>query len=383
MLSAYVDCGLEKKALQLYIYLHEQDYISNKRTYAIVIQACCMLAEKVEALTENRQPIKCVPLEIVNAIYADAQSKEFDVDVFVGSVLVCAYGKCGNLVEAENVFSKLQACDAIVWTGLLFAYVEQGEARKALQVYMQMQEKGATLDDVTLACALQACTDSGNLIICEQIHFAIFSTRYDLSEALALNLIHTYGGCTCVANAQVVFDGLIFQNVVLWTALMDGYAREGKYGESLHKFEEMKLGDINPDGITFLLVLSACGHTGLVDKGVEYFDSMYRVYKVIPEIKHYVSVVDLLGRVGDFSKLEGLLLRMAVEPNMALWLSLLDACRTYGNVEVAKWAFDHAMQLNSEEAAAYALMSNIYANAGLWDSVSHIENLRRGIVSID
>lgn len=385
MLSAYLECGLENRALQLYTCMLKEKLSLNKRTYAIVIQASCMLAEKEESIIINKQLVKTMSSEVVQAIHTDARGKKFDEDIFVGSALVCAYGKCGNVIEAENVFTELRSIDIVAWTGLLFMYVEVGETNKALNVYIHMQEKGMILDDVIFVCALQACAESGNVVICEQIHFALSCTSYSINPPLALNLIHTYGDCTCVESAGAVFNGLDCPNVNSWTALLDGYAREGNYVKSLCLFEELKQAGINPDGVCFLLALSSCGHIGLVEKGLEYFESMYRDYNVLPEVKHYASVVNLLGRVGDFLKLECLLLRMPVEPNMAFWLSLLDACRMYGNVSAAKWAFDQAVRLDPEEASPYAIMLSIYANAGLWDFATDIKNLRRyrGVVYPD
>ncbi|KAH7426235.1 hypothetical protein KP509_11G091700 [Ceratopteris richardii] len=356
LLSSYLECGLEKRALLLYAWMLKQNVPLNKRTYVIIIQAICILAEKEEPAMINKQQTKSMSADIIHAIHNDVQHKKFDDDTIVGSTLVSAYGKCGMVANAEIVFFRLKDIDVIAWTVLLSMYVEAGEVNKALHIYMHIQERGITLDDSVLLCGLQACADVGNTIICDQIHFTITSAYDRLCTSLALNLIHTYGECTGVRDSEAVFDQLYHLNVVLWTSMLDGCIRAGKYRNGLNLFEEMKQAGIVPDGVSFLLSLTACGHIGLVEKGIEYFDSMYREYKIAPTIKHYACMVSLFSHVGDFVQLENLLTRMSAGPTMAFWLFLLEACRTYGNVKMARWVFDQVRRLDPNEIAASAMM---------------------------
>ena len=101
--------------------------------------------------------------------------------------------------------------------------------------------------------------------------------------------------------------------------------------QSLQLFEEMKRCGCNPDHITFLGVLSACCHAGLVNDGWQYFESMSQYYRITPTMEHYSCMVDLLGRVGLLDDAQDFIKKMPVEPNATIWGSLLAACRVHIN----------------------------------------------------
>lgn len=180
-----------------------------------------------------------------------------------------------------------------------------------------------------------------------------------------------------MADAQAVFDTWPERDVVSWSALIAGYARTGNYEASLQIYEKMQGARVKPNEVTFLSLLSACSHSGLVEKGVEYFESMCREYGLIQNIEHYVSIIDLLARAGDFTRVQDLLARMPMQPDLSLCICLLGACRKYGNVELGKQAFDRAVSLQPKYAASYILMSNIYAKAGLFDCAKEVDISRQ------
>lgn len=178
-------------------------------------------------------------------------------------------------------------------------------------------------------------------------------------------------------DAQTVFDALLQLDATPWSALIAGYSQDGNVAASHQNFEKMQQTGIEPDGLTMLSLVSTCSHAGLVDKGIEYFEVMSRDYRLAPEIEHYACMIDLLGRVGDFSRVGDILSRMSMQPSLAMWLSLLGACRKHGNVQLGKHVFDHAVHLQPKQIAAYIVMSNIYADAerNYWvENIVDVEN---------
>ena len=168
-----------------------------------------------------------------------------------------------------------------------------------------------------------------------------------------------------MADAQSAFDGSLLPDVVSWSACISGHASEGNSVESLHMFESFKATGRSPDDILMTSLLSACSYSGLVSRGCEYFETMIRDYAICPNLKHYGILIDLLGRAGDFKRIMNLLNLMPMEADMPIWLSVLGACRMHSSIEMAKHAFDHAVNLQPKQATAYVLMSNIYGdNAG-------------------
>ncbi|KAJ4834207.1 hypothetical protein Tsubulata_020561, partial [Turnera subulata] len=158
-------------------------------------------------------------------------------------------------------------------------------------------------------------------------------------------------------SARVVFDLMKQKNDVSWTSLM-------------------KQGFV-PDGVTLLVVLYACSHSGLVDQGIKYFDGMNKEFGVVPEAEHYACMVDLLGRTGRLDDAMNLIQGMPMEPCPMIWMALLNGCRIHCNVELGEYALKQLSELESENDGSYTLLSNIYANASRWKDVSRIRSLMK------
>lgn len=375
LLVAYVDLGQAEMALELYGQMAEEGVSPNTRTYATAVRACGILADK-EGYTANGRWPKVRSLETGRALHADAGRKGYDSDVFVGNSLVIMYGKCGSIEDAQSVFDGLTQRDLAAWTAMLAVYVEQGQADKALQLYSQMQQEGASPDEITLVWVLQACSLAGSLGMLQEMHHRLVDGGRKLSPLLGNSLITAFGRCASMVDGQAVFDALPEADVVSWNALIAGYARQGDTAESLQCYEKMRAAGMPPDLVTFVSLLSACSHAGLVAEGIAYFESMSRDDGITPEIEHYVCMVDLLGRAGCFDRIQELLARMPMQPSFAVWLCLLGACRKHGKVELGEQAFAAAVRLHPNHAAPYVLMSSIYADAGLVDNAKQIKNLR-------
>lgn len=177
-----------------------------------------------------------------------------------------------------------------------------------------------------------------------------------------------------MVDAEAVFHVLPQPNVAAWSACIAGYAREGSFVACLQLFEEMHFAGITPNNVTYLSLLYACNHAGLVDKGADYFECMSTDVGITPDLKHYACMMDILGRAGDFNKVENMLGTMPMQADLFFWSGMLGACRIHGNVELGKHAFDVAVRLQPKESAAYILMSSIYSDTGLHDSAKEVEN---------
>ncbi|MCO5575585.1 hypothetical protein L7F22_029387 [Adiantum nelumboides] len=361
-----------EKVLQLYRQMQVQNSSVGQATYVIALQACRNLLQgKVEA-SETHD--KACPLEIGRAIYFDAQKSGFSSDVAINNSLISMYGKIGNLQEAEAVFGAMHQRDGVSWTVLLSMYVEQGEIEKILEVYSQMPVKNILLDDVSLVYVLRACHDLGSLDICRWHHFAMSSHVLDLTPSLAVSLIHTYGSCASSADAQASFDGICRPDISSWNACIACYAGEGDCKFTIHTLEELYLAGKERNEVSFISALNACVHAGLPDLGLENFMNMTRESETNPGLMHYSILVDLLGRSGCFRKVESMLKRMSIQPDVTMWISLLGCCRTHGNLEVGERAFNRAVSLQPGHRGAYVMLSNLYIEAGLLKSKEASQN---------
>jgi pentatricopeptide repeat protein len=355
--------------------MREDGVDPDQRAFLFTFQAIALLAEKEEGTAMQGQVSKARSFEIGRALHADARAKGLSIDSYVSSALVCMYGKCEALVEAEDAIASLPKRNLIAWNAMLSAYIKHGMAEKALGSYRQMLEECAAVDDVTLLSLLQACGEIGCPEICECIHFDAVSAGFEGILPVAATLIHAYGSGASMEDAESIFDGISEPHIPAWNACIAGHAGKGSCRSSLEMFERLRMSGSEPDEVTFILKLSACSHCGLISEGIRYFLSMHRDYGLIPDLRHYGIMANLLGRVGSFRNLESMLGKMRMQANSSIYLCLLGACRTHGNIELAKQAFEEAVKHRPKHAIPYVLMSNVIANAEM-EGNAHLEALR-------
>ncbi|KAI5066510.1 hypothetical protein GOP47_0019134 [Adiantum capillus-veneris] len=377
MVQAYIEEGRTKMALQLYQQMQKEGVSPDAHTVANVLKACCKYADEESDKIKEEIPFTQVALEVGRALHHDAWERGYNHDLCIGSELVTLYGKCGRIEEAEYSFKRLLQPDAIAHSAMLSAYVKEGQRDKAFQLYTQMLIQDSYIDNSINGWMLQCCSTDRGLAPCRQLHHNILWRRNSsVCRGLATQLIFAYAICGNALDAQAILNGICDPDVVSWNALISGCIQSGDHPIAFKKFEEMPLAGISPNQTTFVSLLFACCQAGLIQKGVNLFKTMSGVYGVSPRIEHVGCMIDLLGRLGDFDKVEELLSTMQVQPDIAMWLGLLGACQIHGNVELGKYAYGHAVHLQPRQAAAYVLMSNIFTNAGMQDQ-AHEVNLAR------
>ncbi|XP_071707674.1 pentatricopeptide repeat-containing protein CRR2, chloroplastic-like [Rutidosis leptorrhynchoides] len=195
---------------------------------------------------------------------------------------------------------------------------------------------GKPVDRQTLPAVLKSCSRVPDLRFGCCVHVRIISNGFDTDVASLNSLVTMYSKCGELVSARKVFDEMPDRNVVTWSTMMSGYALYGRCEQVFELFERMVVDGVEPDGLTFTAVLTACSHRGLVDKGKEYFEMMKYKFGLRPSLEHCTCMVDMLGRVGRVEEAEKMMEAMDVVPDDALWGSLLAACKTYGKVEVAE-----------------------------------------------
>lgn len=374
MLAAYARNGQGQKGFKLYQEMLEHSVSPNSQTLVAALQACSVLDEDAQIV--ESQLIKVKVFKTCKAIHAYAWKVGYQNNSYICNTLIRLYGKCGSSIDARTVFDGLLDRNLVAWNAMLATYAHDGQSEKVWELYNDMLKGSVSPNDITFLCLLQVCRNIRSLDTCKTIHRRVVSTG-TLSLSVASSLIHSYSRCADMVGAQNVFESIAHPDVVIWTALIAGYAERGNCDASLHCYAKMLAANVKPDKLTFLAIIFACSHAGFVDKGVGYFICMSRDYGLTPEVEHYTAVADLLGRAGCFSSLELFLSAMPVEPNLSVWLCLLSACRKYHNISLGRMAFDNAVRLQPSNAAAYVLMSNIYAQAGVWERVQEVNALRQ------
>ncbi|GLJ10990.1 hypothetical protein SUGI_0139680 [Cryptomeria japonica] len=285
------------------------------------------------------------------------------------------HGKGKSMKDVREVFDRMSQKDVISWNAIIAGYVQTGEWEEALRLFHQMGSEDVKPDSITITSVLSACARLAALQQGKAIHEYIKKIKLVSHLFLCNALIDMYAKCGSVNDARQVFDSMSQRDVVSWTAMIAGYGMHGHGKDAITLFCQMQHEGTQPDHITFVSVLSACSHGGLVDEGMQYFDVMIRDYCIAPTVEHYACLVDLLGRAGRLCEAQDLIEQMPLEPNESVWGALLSACRVHCNTNLGKLAAEHLFTLAPEKPGYYVLLSNIYAEAGRWDDALVIRKL--------
>ncbi|PKA62925.1 Pentatricopeptide repeat-containing protein [Apostasia shenzhenica] len=287
------------------------------------------------------------------------------------NALIAGFIRNDEVDAARYMFDRMPERDVVSWSTMIAGYAQNGHHSLALELFDVMQTTGIQPNEITLVCVLSAIAGCGSLEQGKWVHDYIKKHDVPMTDNLSAGLIDMYAKCGSVHNAIQLFGdvrGRSFK-VSPWNAVICGLAMHGHAKASLAIFSDLLRTSIMPNSITFLGVLSACCHAGLVDIGREYFKTM-RVYDLQPNIKHYGCMVDLLGRTGKLEEADGLIALMPMEPDVIIWGSMLAAARTHGKIEIGERAAERLARLDPGHGASRVLVSNMYADAGLWDDVS-------------
>ncbi|KAI4313025.1 hypothetical protein MLD38_037804 [Melastoma candidum] len=246
-----------------------------------------------------------------------------------------------------------------------------GCASKALSLFHRMELAGIKPDAITVVSLLSACGQLGCLEIGERIYESTRAGGLENNLVVQNARLDMYMKCGITELGRAVFDSMHSRNVISCGAVINGYAMNGKGEEALALFSRMQDEGTEPNHVTYLGVLSACVHAGRVTQGRAIFNCM-STKGVEPQKEHYACMVDLLGRSGDLNEAHGFIMNMPMEPDAAIWGSLLGACAVYGDIEMGQIAADAVLNLALNVAAYQVLLSNMYAKVGNWDRVQNL-----------
>ncbi|GMI81237.1 chlororespiratory reduction 21 [Hibiscus trionum] len=286
-----------------------------------------------------------------------------------------------QLNEAKEFFSQMQSLgvhpNLITWTTLITGLAHNGFHDEALKVFQEMQESGVKPNTISISSTLSACTNATSLQHGRAIHG--YTIRHDLGSRISVStaLVDMYAKCGCLSQAKMVFDGITSNELPVYNAMISAYALHGQAGEALAMFRNLEEASVEPDGITFTSVLSACTHSGLVNEGLEIFVDMVSKHHFSPSMEHYGCLVSLLSRSGRLDEAFRLILSMPYEPDAQIIGSLLAKCREHDEVELVEQLSKYLLELEPDNSGNYVAISNAYAAAGRWKEVSEIRDLMK------
>lgn len=309
-------------------------------------------------------------------MHAQVITGGFSGNVFVDSSLVDMYAKCGLVEDSQHVFYRMDSKNSISWCALLGGYCRKGDFERVVDLFRNME-----IDLYSFGTVLRACSGLAAEKLGKEVHGQYLKRGGWRDVVVESALVDLYAKCGCVDFAHRIFLDMSVKNLISWNVMISGFAQNGRGGEAVRLFDQMIIKRIKPDRISFIGVLFACSHSGLVDEGRNYFISMSDNYGIKAEIEHYSCMVDLLGRRGKIEEAEELILNSEFRNDSSLWASLLGACATSTDPTVAERIAEKMIELKPDFHLSYVLLANIYKAVGRWkDSQKILKRMqKRGV----
>lgn len=346
------------KALKAYKRMREEGTPMNYITFANVLGAC---------LNPGDLLIHGMP------IHTHIVLTGFESHKYVQNSLITMYAKCGDLDSSNYIFEGLAEKNSVTWNAMIAANALHGQGEEVLKLLVKMRHTGVYFDRFSLSEGLAAAAKLAVLEEGHQLHGLATKLGFDLDPFVTNAAMDMYGKCGEIGDVLRIAPQPVDRPRLSWNILISVFARHGYFQKAIETFDEM-LKYVKPDHVTFVSLLSACNHGGLVDKGLQYYNTMTTEFGVPAGIEHCVCIIDLLGRSGRLAEAETFINKMPVTPNDLVWRSLLASSKIHGNVELAKKAAEHLFELDPSDDSSYVLYSNVCAATGRWDDV---ENVRR------
>ncbi|KAK9282013.1 hypothetical protein L1049_004924 [Liquidambar formosana] len=317
---------------------------------------------------------KCGVMDYACRLY----DRTINKDVILHNVMVSAFVSSGRMDEAKHLFDQMKERNTASWNAFLVGYAKGGLKVESFSLFREMQEADVEFDALTMVTIINLCASLPALEHGEEIHGLVIKKGYiNSSVVLETALVDMYAKCGAIEKARIVFDMMNDKNVVSWNAMITGYSKHGCSKEALILYEQMQKEGIYPNEVTFLSVLAACSHTGLIEEGLRIFISMLEDNEVEAKSEHYSCMVDLLGRAGLLEDAKEVIEKMPIEPEVSTWGALLGACRVHNDVDMGRFAANRLFELDPQNPGHYVLMSNIYATAGRWKEVEDIRQMMK------
>ncbi|GER43218.1 pentatricopeptide repeat (PPR) superfamily protein [Striga asiatica] len=367
MIDGYAQSGDSKEALDLFQKMLDSGLKPTNVTVMGALHACA------DSCDINRGQF--IHRLIIN-------QPGLDSDVSVINSLISMYCKCKRWDIAAELFRKLKTKTLVSWNAMILGYAQNNRAIEAMKLYREMQKRGGTRrDSFTLVGVITAVAELSVLKHAKWVHGLCVRTCLGTNMFVMTALVDMYAKCGSVRMAKELFDSMDERHVTTWNAMIDGYGTHGFGREALELFEKMRSTETIPNDVTFLCMISACSHSGLVDEGRRYFDLMKEEYGLEPSMDHYGAVVDLLGRAGRVDEAWDFIQKMPVEPGINVYGAMLGACRIHKNVDLGEKSADKVFELEPDEGGYHVLLANIYAVASMWEKVGKVRKLmeKKGI----
>lgn len=362
VLNALVESGRWGEAVEVLGRMVDERVVWDNVTYVSVMGLCGQIRDLRSGLQVHARLLRAGLL----------------FDVFVGSMLIDMYGKCGGVLSAKKVFDGLQNRNVVVWTALMTAYLQNGDFEESLNLLTCMDREGTVMaNEYTFAVLLNACAGIAALGHGDLLHARVEKLGFKNHVIVRNALINMYSKSGSIGSSYDVFFDMKKRDIITWNAMICGYSHHGLGKQALLVFQDMVSAGECPNHVTFVGVLSACAHLALVQQGFYYLNQVMERFKIEPGLEHYTCMVALLCRAGLLEEAENFMKTTQVKWDVVAWRVLLNACNVRRNYSLGNRIAETILQMDPRDVGTYTLLSNMYAKASSWDGVSTIRKMMR------
>lgn len=357
LIAGYSSIGDSRSCIELFKRMNVEGIKPSLTTLSSILVACSRSTE----------------LHYGKSVHGYMIRNMIETDTFVNNSFIDLYFKCGNVRSAENIFEMMPKTDVVSWNVMISGYASVGQCFGALGIYETMIKAGVNPDAVTYTSVLAACSQLAALEKGKDIHNSISESKLERNEVVMGALLDMYAKCGAVDEAFKIFCELPQRDLVSWTTMITAYGSHGQALDALKLFSKMQQSSAKPDGVTFLAVLSACSHGGLVDEGCLYFKQMTSEHNIKPQLEHYSCLIDLLGRAGRLHEAYEIIQSTPeIREDVELLSTLFSACRLHRCLELGEKIAELLIEKDPNDSSTYIILSNMYASAKKWNKVREL-----------
>ncbi|PKU75927.1 putative pentatricopeptide repeat-containing protein At3g25970 [Dendrobium catenatum] len=364
MLAAYADHGFMGDAVKLFMRMQDIGIAFDIYTFTSVISAC----------------FECGQISQGRILHALVVKSGMEGAPSISNALIGMYIRSNDICNVEDAvkcFNSIEFRDAVSWNSILTGFSQNGFSEDALKFFCHMQAVSVRIDHYAFSATLRSCSDLAVLQFGQQVHGLVLKSGFGSNDFVSSSLIYLYSKCGIIVDAKKSFDESCKDSSVIWNSIIFGYAQHGLGEIALDLFHKMQELGVKADHITFVGLLSACSHSGLVKEGSKILKSIQPTYGIPLRMEHYACGVDLFGRAGNLTEAKDLIESMPFEPDSMVWMTLLGACRIHGNMDLASHIAKSLLESEPTVHSTYVILSNMYAGFGYWDGRAMIQRAMR------
>ncbi|RDX58322.1 putative pentatricopeptide repeat-containing protein, partial [Mucuna pruriens] len=363
MLGAYLMHEKDDLAFKVFTDMQNFGFEPDAYTYTGIVSAC--------SVQEHKSQGKCLHGLVIKRGLEDS--------VPVSNALIAMYLRFNDrcMEDALRIFFSMDLKDCCTWNSILAGYVQVGLSEDALKLFLKMRALVIEIDLYTLSAAIRLCSDLATLQLGQQVHALALKVGFDTNNYVGSSLIFMYSKCGIIEDARKSFEATSKDNAIVWNSIIFGYAQHGQGNIALDLFYLMRERKVKPDHISFVAVLTACSHNGLVEEGCNFIESMESDFGIPPRKEHYACAIDLYGRAGHLEKAKALVETMPFEPDAMVLKTLLGACRFCGDIELASQVAKTLLELEPEEHCTYVILSEMYGRFKMWYEKASVTRMMR------